>query len=209
MGQFCGTDSNGTVTTAEMQVDFHSCPPCEAGALEVRCDGCLFLVSLLKEGKTMGSEEGSESALKLDVHKTWGKARATTLHLPHFSAETPMFMPVGTQGTVKGLTSDQLVEVNAQVILGNTYHLALRPGGEVVEAMGGLHKFMNWPRGILTDSGGFQMVSNHPISAPEIPHEFYLLLLTNVPSSCRLTKNRYPSCVSPKSQKKVSVFKVL
>lgn len=100
-------------------------------------------------------------ALRLEVHATWNKARACTLHLPHHSALTPMFMPVGTQAAVKGLESGQLLDpsVDAQVILGNTYHLGLRPGGNLVEAMGGLHSFMNWPRGILTDSGGFQMVS--------------------------------------------------
>lgn len=105
---------------------------------------------------------GEESpALRFEVHATWRKARASTLHLPHHAALTPMFMPVGTQATVKGLESGQLLDpqVDAQVVLGNTYHLGLRPGGELVEAMGGLHPFMNWPRGILTDSGGFQMVS--------------------------------------------------
>ncbi|CAL8469347.1 g8888 [Coccomyxa elongata] len=79
--------------------------------------------------------------------------------LPHFVAETPMFMPVGTKGTVKGLTSQQLVDLNCHVILGNTYHLEERPGSDLVQELGGLHKFMNWPRGMLTDSGGFQMVS--------------------------------------------------
>lgn len=105
---------------------------------------------------------GPESpALRFDVHATWNKARASTLHLPHHSALTPMFMPVGTQASVKGIEAGQLLDpaVDAQVILGNTYHLGLRPGGELVEHMGGLHDFMNWPRGILTDSGGFQMVS--------------------------------------------------
>jgi len=79
--------------------------------------------------------------------------------LPHFTAETPMFMPVGTQGSVKGLTSKQLENLDCHVILGNTYHLELRPGADVVSEMGGLHGFINWPRGMLTDSGGFQMVS--------------------------------------------------
>jgi tRNA-guanine family transglycosylase len=68
-------------------------------------------------------------------------------------------MPVGTQGTVKGLTSTQLEELNCGIILGNTYHLGHRPGPDVLDELGGLHKFMNWKRGILTDSGGFQMVS--------------------------------------------------
>mmetsp|Transcript_36976 Transcript_36976/g.147515 ORF Transcript_36976/g.147515 Transcript_36976/m.147515 type:complete len:220 (-) Transcript_36976:1005-1664(-) len=106
-----------------------------------------------------GDKQNAHSACRLEIEAVCGKARATVTHLPHISAKTPMFMPVGTQGTVKGLTTDQLIEANAQVILGNTYHLALRPGGDTVEAMGGLHEFMNWPRGILTDSGGFQMVS--------------------------------------------------
>jgi queuine tRNA-ribosyltransferase catalytic subunit len=103
----------------------------------------------------------SSPALRLEIHATWKKARACTLHLPHYSALTPMFMPVGTQASIKGLESGQLLDasVNAQVVLGNTYHLALRPGAELVGDMGGLHTFMNWPRGILTDSGGFQMVS--------------------------------------------------
>lgn len=100
-------------------------------------------------------------ALRLEVLATWNKARASTLYLPHHAALTPMFMPVGTQASVKGIESGQLLDeaVDAQVVLGNTYHLGLRPGGELMEKMGGLHSFMNWPRGILTDSGGFQMVS--------------------------------------------------
>ena len=100
-------------------------------------------------------------ALRFEVHATWNKARASTLHLPHHSALTPMFMPVGTQASIKGLAPFQLLDpsVDAQLILANTYHLALRPGGHVVREMGGVHKFMNWPRAVLTDSGGFQMVS--------------------------------------------------
>lgn len=100
-------------------------------------------------------------ALRFEVHATWKKARASTLHLPHHSALTPMFMPVGTQAAIKGLAPSQLTDptVNAQLILANTYHLALRPGGHVVRNMGGIHSFMNWPRAVLTDSGGFQMVS--------------------------------------------------
>ncbi|GAB4820678.1 hypothetical protein N2152v2_007724 [Parachlorella kessleri] len=79
--------------------------------------------------------------------------------LPHWVCETPMFMPVGTQGTIKGLTCQQLEELNCQVILGNTYHLENRPGADLVAQMGSLHSFINWRRGMLTDSGGFQMVS--------------------------------------------------
>ncbi|ORX78979.1 Queuine tRNA-ribosyltransferase [Basidiobolus meristosporus CBS 931.73] len=87
------------------------------------------------------------------------KARVSKIQLPHFTAETPMFMPVGTQGTMKGLTTKQLEDLECQVILGNTYHLGNRPGQELLDEVGGLHKFMKWNRGLLTDSGGFQMVS--------------------------------------------------
>lgn len=87
------------------------------------------------------------------------KARSSIMHLKHYSASCPMFMPVGTQGTMKGLTSQQLQELDCHVILGNTYHLGLRPGMELFNDVKGLHNFMNWPRGLLTDSGGFQMVS--------------------------------------------------
>jgi queuine tRNA-ribosyltransferase len=81
------------------------------------------------------------------------------MSLPHGIVETPVFMPVGTQGTVKGCLPDELEKLGAQIILGNTYHLLLRPGAERLEKLGGLHKFMNWNRPILTDSGGFQVFS--------------------------------------------------
>jgi queuine tRNA-ribosyltransferase len=86
-------------------------------------------------------------------------ARLGTLHTPHGSLETPAFMPVGTQATVKGLTPDLVRDVGTRMLLANTYHLALRPGEEVVAAMGGLHRFMGWDGPILTDSGGFQVFS--------------------------------------------------
>ena len=86
-------------------------------------------------------------------------ARAGRLHTPHGSFDTPMFMPVGTQGTVKTLSPEELHTMGAGVILGNTYHLFLRPGHEIVKKAGGLHRFMNWNGGILTDSGGFQVFS--------------------------------------------------
>ena len=87
-------------------------------------------------------------------------ARRGRIHTPHGIIETPVFMPVGTQATVKSLTPEELKEeVNAQIILSNTYHLYLRPGHELVKEAGGLHKFMNWDRAILTDSGGFQVFS--------------------------------------------------
>ena len=86
-------------------------------------------------------------------------ARLGILHTPHGSFETPMFMPVGTLATVKTLSPEELKEMGAGVILSNTYHLWLRPGHDIVKEAGGLHAFMNWDRGILTDSGGFQVFS--------------------------------------------------
>jgi len=89
-----------------------------------------------------------------------GYARAGRMQLPHGLVETPVFMPVGTQATVKSLTPADLIDdIQASIILGNTYHLMLRPGADLVEKMGGLHKFMAWNRPILTDSGGFQVWS--------------------------------------------------
>jgi queuine tRNA-ribosyltransferase len=85
--------------------------------------------------------------------------RRSRLILPHQTVETPVFMPVGTQGTVKAVPQDTLESLGAEIILGNTYHLYLRPGHEPIRRMGGLHKFMSWPRAILTDSGGFQVFS--------------------------------------------------
>lgn len=86
-------------------------------------------------------------------------ARLGRLHTPHGVIETPIFMPVGTQATVKAMTPEELKDMEAQIILSNTYHLYLRPGHELVKEAGGLHKFMNWDRPILTDSGGFQVFS--------------------------------------------------
>jgi queuine tRNA-ribosyltransferase len=86
-------------------------------------------------------------------------ARLGRVHTPHGSFDTPVFMPVGTQAAVKGMSPDELKEIGADIILGNTYHLFLRPGHEIVKKAGGLHKFMNWDRSILTDSGGFQVFS--------------------------------------------------
>jgi len=87
------------------------------------------------------------------------QARLGKLTTPHGVIDTPIFMPVGTQATVKALSPEDLVDCNAQIILGNTYHLYLRPGHEVIRDLGGLHRFMNWDRPILTDSGGFQVFS--------------------------------------------------
>ena len=98
-------------------------------------------------------------ALEFSISKTNGKARKGRLLTPHAEIETPVFMPVGTVASVKGVPQDILEELGAQIILGNTYHLYLRPGLETVRKMGGLHGFMSWRRAILTDSGGFQVFS--------------------------------------------------
>ncbi|KAI8921669.1 tRNA-guanine(15) transglycosylase-like protein [Entophlyctis helioformis] len=87
------------------------------------------------------------------------KARVAHMRLPHYTAHTPVFMPVGTSGVMKGLTTSQLRDLDCHIILGNTYHLALQPGMDLLADLGGLHTFMGWDRAMLTDSGGFQMVS--------------------------------------------------
>ena len=94
-----------------------------------------------------------------DIEKISGTARLASLSTPHAEIQTPVFMPVGTVASVKGVPQDILENLGAQIILGNTYHLYLRPGIETVRRMGGLHGFMSWPRAILTDSGGFQVFS--------------------------------------------------
>lgn len=100
-----------------------------------------------------------ELPVKYVLEKMDGKARAGKILAPHGEIETPVFMPVGTQATVKGMTPEELEEMGAQIILGNTYHLYLRPGDELIDKFSGLHKFMNWKKPILTDSGGFQVFS--------------------------------------------------
>jgi queuine tRNA-ribosyltransferase len=99
------------------------------------------------------------SPLDFELVATDGKARAGVLRTDHGDISTPAFMPVGTQGTVKAVGHRELIEIGAGVILGNTYHLYLRPGMQVLEAAGGLHRFMAWERPILTDSGGYQVFS--------------------------------------------------
>lgn len=98
-------------------------------------------------------------ALKFEVLKKSGKSRRGRLHTKHGVVDTPAFMPVGTCGTVKAMMPESVASTGAQILLGNTYHLMLRPGADLVEKMGGLHKFMNWDKPILTDSGGFQVMS--------------------------------------------------
>ena len=99
------------------------------------------------------------SAFSFQLLHTAGPARAGRIKTPHGSADTPLFMPVATQATVKGLTPEEVAEVGGQVVLSNAYHLYLRPGVQTVKSLGGLHGFMRWPGPILTDSGGFQAFS--------------------------------------------------
>ena len=98
-------------------------------------------------------------SIQFQILKTSGAARLGRLTTPHGVIETPVFMPVGTVASVKGVSQDILEELGVQILLGNTYHLYLRPGVETVRKLGGLHAFMAWPRAILTDSGGFQVFS--------------------------------------------------
>ncbi len=105
------------------------------------------------------AEPKTTSRFSFQVLKTEGRARWGKLTTPHGEIETPVFMPVGTSATVKSLTQEQLEELDARIILANTYHLYLRPGDELIRDLGGLHRFMSWPRALLTDSGGFQVFS--------------------------------------------------
>ena len=100
-----------------------------------------------------------EKPIKYTLEAKDGNARAGVIETPHGKIETPVFMPVGTQATVKAMTKEELEIIHSQIILGNTYHLYLRPGDKLVNDFGGLHKFMNWDKPILTDSGGFQVFS--------------------------------------------------
>jgi queuine tRNA-ribosyltransferase len=99
------------------------------------------------------------AAFSFRLLATDGAARRGEMLTPHGTVATPAFLPVGTQATVKGLTPDAVRASGADIVLANTYHLMLRPGAERIAALGGLHRFMNWPRAILTDSGGFQVMS--------------------------------------------------
>jgi queuine tRNA-ribosyltransferase len=98
-------------------------------------------------------------SIQFQIEATAGSARTGRLITPHGEVETPVFMPVGTLASVKGVPQDVLEELGVQILLGNTYHLYLRPGVEQIRKLGGLHRFMAWPRAILTDSGGFQVFS--------------------------------------------------
>ena len=107
----------------------------------------------------MNSSPGGPQAMRFELLARDGAARRGRLEFARGSVETPAFMPVGTYGTVKAMTPEDLVSIGAEIVLGNTFHLYLRPGLEVIEVHGGLHRFMHWQRPILTDSGGFQVWS--------------------------------------------------
>src|SRR5688572_8998183 len=108
-------------------------------------------IGLLEAASTMGFE--------FNLHSTDGGARRGEFRTPHGVVQTPAFMPVGTQGSVKAMLHRDLEEIGAEIILGNTYHLFLRPGDEVIARRGGLHRFIGWRRPMLTDSGGYQIFS--------------------------------------------------
>ncbi|XP_064427196.1 queuine tRNA-ribosyltransferase catalytic subunit 1 isoform X5 [Mirounga angustirostris] len=115
------------------------------------------------------SLESAPRIMRLVAECSRSRARAGELRLPHGPVATPVFMPVGTQATMKGITAEQLDALGCRICLGNTYHLGLRPGPELIRKAHGLHGFMNWPHNLLTDSGGFQMVSL--VSLSEVTEE--------------------------------------
>src|SRR6185436_10099923 len=98
-------------------------------------------------------------SFRLEAQDATSSARAGCMVTAHGEVRTPAFMPVGTAASVKSLSLEDVAEAGAEMILGNTYHLMLRPGENAVRSLGGLHRFMSWPRSILTDSGGFQVLS--------------------------------------------------
>jgi len=133
---------------------------------------------------------GGTSALRFNIVAkcSTSRARVAEMTLPHSMVDTPVFMPVGTQGTLKGLVPQQLEKLDCRIMLSNTYHLGNRPGEEVLLAAGGLHKFMNWDRSLLTDSGGFQMVSLLKLS--EVSEEGVNFESPYDGSKCMLTPER-------------------
>src|SRR6202042_3008106 len=120
--------------------------------------GCVGL-SFLFLRRRLSFAQSVMSEFRLEIHATTGAARMGILHTPRGQIRTPAFMPVGTAGSVKAMLPQSVRETGADILLGNTYHLMLRPGAERVARLGGLHKFMDWQKPILTDSGGFQVMS--------------------------------------------------
>src|SRR5580704_4402888 len=142
---------------AANSLDFRGLNLTVSGATS-KCSNCLRRSPSARRCRSHG-RIGPAMPLDFRIETTRGKARAGRVLTPHAEIETPVFMPVGTLGSVKGVPQDTLEELGAQIILGNTYHLYLRPGVETVRRLGGLHGFMAWRRAILTDSGGFQVFS--------------------------------------------------
>ncbi|QDZ21485.1 queuine tRNA-ribosyltransferase [Chloropicon primus] len=133
-------------------------PPVPEAKKAKRGDG-KWMASGPSNAPLKGGGQQHGKALEFRILAKQGRARASVMRLPHYDCRMPMFMPVGTNGSVKGLTPDQLRRLDCHLVLGNTYHLESRPGADVVEEFGGLHEFSRWDRAMLTDSGGFQMVS--------------------------------------------------
>lgn len=99
------------------------------------------------------------ATLRFKILASHGSARASTMTLPHGDVHTPIYMPVGTKGAMKGITMREMKSIGCKLLLCNTYHLASKPGTDYIEKLGGIHNFMKWDNNVLTDSGGFQMVS--------------------------------------------------
>jgi queuine tRNA-ribosyltransferase len=134
----------------------------ESGAIRIRIarDSLSLIATCCDPTSASGCAAMSALSFEILAKDDNGFARRGRMQLPHGTVETPVFMPVGTQATVKSLTPADLTDdIQASIILGNTYHLMLRPGADLIERMGGLHRFMAWDRPILTDSGGFQVWS--------------------------------------------------
>src|SRR5262245_38445255 len=129
------------------------------------CESCSAMIAAgdLIPGQPTKKERSSPArmprAFAFRVLATDGAARRRDIATPHGAVAPPAFLPIGTQATVKGLAPEAVRASGADIVLANTYHLMLRPGAERIAALGGLHRFMNWPRAILTDSGGFQVMS--------------------------------------------------
>jgi queuine tRNA-ribosyltransferase len=117
------------------------------------------LVAFLLQSPSTTSRDQSDLRFEVIARDPNSRARAGLLYTPHGVVETPTFMPVGTAGSVKAIAQEQLEQIGVEMLLANTYHLYLRPGHETIRALGGLHRFMSWPHPILTDSGGFQVMS--------------------------------------------------
>src|SRR5262249_13309953 len=133
-------------------------PRCDAARLCPRAQGRLSFL-LLRRRHPPVPRMTKLDAFSFRVMATDGAARLGEITTPHGIVRTPAFMPVGTQAAVKGVTPEDVRKTGADIVLADTYHLMLRPGAERIAALGGLHKFMHWPAPILTDSGGFQVMS--------------------------------------------------